>query len=263
MCSFYDDEKSLLDPSALNGSIGKTITATSVQITETTVAFDALADNESALLAKETELSALSEKHTALQKKVAELKEIQATVSEAVIDALKKENETLEDAIKKGKKKKESVDDENKRLRKLLSDVETANTEVDGEQRQIKTNIISIIDKNYDQIEAIYSGSGKSLEEIKADIQRFISEFEALDSSVAEYAKTRAFYESWLGENSTIISSMRKYGLESIPQLTDAINSAKANAEYELKAYDSIIKRVVDKEEAAREAIERKQNKIV
>lgn len=263
VCSFYDGSKSYLDPAALNGSIGKTITETEGQIETTTAAFDEMTIKESDLLKKEEELRALDSKYKALQTKTTELKAIYETVSDAVITAIEKENEQMEADIKKGKKRKESVDDENKKLRKLLSEVEKANTEVDDEQRRIKTNITAIIEKHHDEIEAIYTGSSKSLDEIKADIERYIREFETLDATVLEFAQTRAFYELWLGENSTIVETMRKYGLESIGQLADAINAAKANAEYELKAYDTVVKKIVTAEETAREAIEKKQNKIV
>ena len=263
VCSFYDGSKSYLDPAALNGSIGKTITETEGQIEATTAAFDEMSTKEADLLAKEDELRAIDAKYKVLQDKTTELRAIHETVSEEVISAIEKENEQLEADIKKGKKRKETVADENKKLRKLLSEVEEANTEVDDEQRRIKTNVTAIIEKHHDEIQAIYMGSSKSLDEIKADIERYIREFESLDAAVLEYAKTRAFYETWLGENSTIIETMRKYGLESIGQLADAISNAKANAEYELKAYDTVVKKIVTAEETAREAIERKQNKIV
>lgn len=263
VCSFYDGSKSYLDPAALNGSIGKTITETEGQIEATTAAFDEMSTKEADLLAKEDELRAIDAKHKDLQGKTTELRAIHETVSEEVISAIEKENEQLEADIMKGKKRKETVADENKKLRKLLSEVEEANTEVDDEQHRIKTNVIAIIEKHHDEIQAIYMGSSKSLDEIKADIERYIREFESLDAAVLEYAKTRAFYETWLGENSTIIETMRKYGLESIGQLADAISNAKANAEYELKAYDTVVKKIVTAEETAREAIERKQNKIV
>lgn len=263
VCSFYDGSKPCLDPAALNGSIGKTITETAVQIQATTTAFDEMTIKEADLLKNEEELRALDSKYKALQAKSAELKAIHETVSDAVISSIEKENEQMEADIKKGKKRKETVADENKKLRKLLSEVEEANTEVDDEQRRIKTNITAIIEKHHDEIEAIYTGSSKSLDEIKADIERYIREFETLDAAVLEFAHTRAFYELWLGENSTIVETMRKYGLESIGQLADAINSAKANAEYELKAYDTVVKKIVTAEETAREAIEKKQNKIV
>lgn len=263
VCSFYDGSKPYLDPAALNGSIGKTITQTAEQIEATTAAFDEMTIKEADLLKKEEELRALDSKHKSLQSKATELKAIYETVSDAVISAIEKENEQMEADIKKGKKRKETVSDENKKLRKLLSGVEEANTEVDDEQRRIKTNITAIIAKHHDEIEAIYMGSSKSLDEIKADIERYIREFETLDAAVLEYAKTRAFYEMWLDENSTIIETMRKYGLESIGQLAEAINNARANAEYELKAYDTIVKKVVTSEEAAREAIAKKQNKVV
>lgn len=261
ICSFYDSCKYYLDPAAMIGSIGKTITETEGQIKATTAAFDEMSTKEADLLAKEDELRANDAKYKVLKDKTTELRAIHETVSEDVISAIEKENEQLEADIKKGKKHKEAVADENKKLRKLLSEVEETNTEVDNEQSKIKMNIIDIIQKNYDEIQAIFMGRRESLDAIKADIERSIREFESLDSAVLEYEETRTFYEMWLGENSTIIENMRKYGLESIGQLTDAINSAKENAKYELNAYDTVVKKVLMEEEAIREVLKRKQNK--
>ncbi|MBQ9940006.1 MAG: hypothetical protein IJO74_00490 [Clostridia bacterium] len=263
VCAFYNDGKSYLDPAALDGSIGKTIAETSGQIVETTTAFDELAIKEDDLLAKEDELKAIETKYTALCAKTKELRALAETVSDSSISAVENENEQLEAEIAKGRKRKETVDEKNSTLRKVLSEVEKTNTEVDSEQRRIKSNITSIIDNHHDEIQALYSESNKSLDEIKSDIERYIRDFEALDSSVVEYTETKAFYETWLGENSSIIETMRRYGLESIAQLTDAINNAKASAEYELKAYDAIVKKIITAEETAREAIEKKQNRLI
>lgn len=69
VCSFYDGSKSYLDPAALNGSIGKTITETEGQIEATTAAFDEMSTKEADLLAKEDELRAIDAKHKDLQGK--------------------------------------------------------------------------------------------------------------------------------------------------------------------------------------------------
>lgn len=263
VCSFYEEGKPYLDPAALNGSIGKTLSATEEQIDATTAAFDEMSVKEADLLKKEDELRVLDSKYKALQDKSAELRAIYETVSEVLIADIERDNQQMEVEIENGKKRKEIVAAENKKLRTLLSEVEAANTEVDEEKRIIETNIVAIIEKHHDDIEAIFTGSNKTLDEIKADIERYVRDFGVLDAAVLEYANTRAFYEMWLGENSTIIDTMRKYGLESIGQLASAINSAKANAEYELSAYDTIVKKVIVAEEAARDAIKKKQNKIV
>ena len=112
VCSFYDGSKPCLDPAALNGSIGKTITETAVQIEATTTAFDEMTIKEAELLKKEEELRALDTKYKALQAKIAELKAIHDTVSDAVISSIEKENEQMEADIKKDKKRKETVADE-------------------------------------------------------------------------------------------------------------------------------------------------------
>lgn len=263
VCSFYNGSKLYLDPAAINGSIGKTIFETEEKIESTTAAFDKMSTKEAYLLEKEDELRAVDVKYKILKDKSTELRTIYENVSENVISSIEKENKQLEANIKEHKKYKENIDNENKKLRKLLSEVEEANTEINNEQHKIKSNIIAIIEKQYDEIRSIYMNSCKSLDKIKADIEKYISDFENLDMAILEHTKLKAFYETWLGENSAIIEIMRKDGLENINQITDAINNVKANIEHELKAYDMIIKKIVITEEAAREAIERKQNKVV
>ena len=66
-----------------------------------------------------------------------------------------------------------------------------------------------------------------------------------------------------LGEDSAIIATMKVYGVTTVGELLDSVEKLKANIRQDLKALDVIIKKVVDQEAHVREAVLRKQNKIV
>ena len=263
VCLFYEAGQSFLDPSARNGSIGKTITETESQIKETTAAFEEMEAKEAELLAKEDELRTLNTQYQSLQNETAELKAIYDTVSESVVTAIAEENEQLKAEIEQVRKQKEKVAGENDKLHDLLSEIEKARTAIDIEQRMIITDIIDVIEKHHDEIEYICAENHKSLDQITADIERYINEFKILDTAILEYSETKAFYEAWLGENSKIIEAVHRYGLESIGQLNGTISKAKDDAEIALKSYDTAVRRIITMEENARIAIEKKQNKVV
>ena len=96
-----------------------------------------------------------------------------------------------------------------------------------------------------------------------AEIQRYKEQFNQLDSIMAGYADEIAFWEAHLGENSAIIAKMKAYGVSSVGELLSSIEKLKTNIRQDLKALDVVIKKVVDQGTQAREAVLRKQNKIV
>lgn len=96
-----------------------------------------------------------------------------------------------------------------------------------------------------------------------AEIQRYKEQFDQLDTIITGYAGEIAFWEAHLGENSTIIAKMKAYGVTSIGELLASIEKLKADIRHDLKALDVVIKKVIDQETQIRDAVLRKQNKIV
>lgn len=96
-----------------------------------------------------------------------------------------------------------------------------------------------------------------------AEIQRYKEQFDQLDAIIAGYADEIAFWEAHLGEDSAIIAKMKVYGVTTVGELLDSVEKLKVNIRQDLKALDVIIKKVVDQEAHVREAVLRKQNKIV
>ena len=96
-----------------------------------------------------------------------------------------------------------------------------------------------------------------------AEIQRYKEQFDQLDAVVTGYADEIAFWEAHLGEDSAIIEKMKVYGVASIDGLLSSIETLKSNIQQDLRALDVVIKKVVEQEAQVRDAVLRKQNKIV
>ena len=77
------------------------------------------------------------------------------------------------------------------------------------------------------------------------------------------YAEEVAFWEAHLGEDSEIVRCMSVYGVSSLQDLLTSINKLRNSIQYDLKALDAVIGKVVKAEETAKDAILKKQNKMV
>ena len=96
-----------------------------------------------------------------------------------------------------------------------------------------------------------------------AEIQKYKDQFEQLDAIMAGYAEEVAFWEAHLGEDSEIVRCMSVYGISSLQDLLDNINKLRDGIQYDLKALDAVIGKVIKAEETAKDVIQKKQNKIV
>lgn len=96
-----------------------------------------------------------------------------------------------------------------------------------------------------------------------AEIQKYKDLFKQLDAIMVSYAEEVAFWEAHLGENSEIVRCMSVYGVTSLQDLLTNINKLRDSIKYDLKALDTVIGKVVRAEETARDAILKKQNKMV
>lgn len=96
-----------------------------------------------------------------------------------------------------------------------------------------------------------------------AEIQKFRDQYATLDAVISGYRDEIAFWEAHLGEDSAIISKMKVYGVDSLENLLSSIEKLKDSIGRDLKALDVIIRKIVDQEAQVRDAILRKQNKMV
>ena len=97
----------------------------------------------------------------------------------------------------------------------------------------------------------------------ESEIQRYKDQFEQLEATMTGYSEEIAFWEAHLGENSMIIENMKVYGVASVAALLENVEKLKSNIKQDLKALDIVIKKVIDQEERVRNAVLRKQNKVV
>lgn len=96
-----------------------------------------------------------------------------------------------------------------------------------------------------------------------AEVQHYKEQFDKLDAVITGYADEIVFWGAHLGENSAIIEKMKIYGVASMDGLLSSIEKLKSNIQQDLKALDVVIKKIVDQEMQVRDAVLRKQNKIV
>lgn len=136
---------------------------------------------------------------------------------------------------------------------------------------------LQVLEKNLFEKEAELSALEKELDawkqkaahlrDIEAntvdEIQQYQKQFQQLDATVSQYAEELAFWEAHLGEDCAIVEKMRVYGVASVSELINSIEKLKANIRQDLSALDVVIKKVVEQEAQVREAVLRKQNKMV
>lgn len=126
-----------------------------------------------------------------------------------------------------------------------------------------KEGELSALEKELAELEQKAAHLHETESNAAAEIQRYKEQFEQLDAIMAGYAEEIAFWEAHLGEDSAIIAKMKAYGVSSIGDLLSNIENLKTNIQQDLKALDLIIKKVVDQEAIVKDAVLRKQNKIV
>ncbi len=96
-----------------------------------------------------------------------------------------------------------------------------------------------------------------------SEIQQQKVLFAQLDEVVTGYAEEAEFWENHLGENSKIVRAMSSYGISSAKNLMARIDELRKNVQSNLSALDEVIGKIVKAEENTRDAVLKKQNKIV
>lgn len=96
-----------------------------------------------------------------------------------------------------------------------------------------------------------------------AEIQKYKNQFEQIDAIMTGYAEEIAFWEAHLGENSEIVRCMSVYGVSSLQDILSNINELRENIQYDLKALDTVIGKIINAEQSMRNAVLKKQNKLI
>lgn len=95
------------------------------------------------------------------------------------------------------------------------------------------------------------------------EVECYEEAYKKLEKAIKEYDDEVSFWEAHLGENSRITNKMKAYGVPSIGNLLDSIEKIKENIQFDLKALDTLIKKIMEDERQIREEVLKKQNKIV
>lgn len=261
--SFYEQNKDKLDPVALNGKMGQKLDETTQEITIISNNLKELSENEKTLLSKEEELKILESEYKTLHEKVISLKEIRDTMTPAVLEGMKDEIDALENQIKKsskehGKLKKElqELDGEYKEIYEQLSNLSS-------EKDEKCNQLIALIKEHYDTLKLLFDTEKMSIDDMLSRIEAYKETYNRMGTAVRETSETLSMYELQIGENSSIMESMKKYGVKSLASVLDDIECIKQTIEEDLKAYDLLLKKVLIGEENIRKEIERRQGKHV
>lgn len=261
--SFYEQNKDKLDPVALNGKMGQKLDETTQEITIISKSLKELSENEKTLLSKEEELRILESEYKTLNEKVISLKTIRDTMTPTVLASMREEIESLESQIKKsskehGKLKKElqSLDGEYKEICEQLSNLSSAKEEKCSQ-------LIALIKEHYETLKILFDAEQMSIDEMLSKIETYKETYNRMETAVRETSEILAMYELQIGENSSIMESMKKYGVKSLDSVLDDVERIKQTIEEDLKAYDLLLQKVLIGEENIRKEIERRQGKHV
>ena len=126
-----------------------------------------------------------------------------------------------------------------------------------------KEGELAALEKELEELKQKAAHLHETEDNAAAKIQSYKVQFEQLDAVMAGYADEIAFWEAHLGEDSAIIVKMKAYGVFSIGDILSSVEKLKANIRQDLRALDMVIKKVVDQEAQIKEAVLRKQNKLV
>ena len=261
--SFYEHNKDKLDPVALNGKMGQKLDETTQEITIVSNNLKELSENEKTLLSKEEELKVLESEYKTLNEKVISLKAIRDTMTPAVLVGMKEEIESLESQIKKsskehGKLKKEiqALDGEYKEIDEQLSNLSS-------EKDEKCNQLIALIKEHYDTLKLLFNTEKMSIDDMLSKIEAYKETYNRMETAVRETSEILSMYELQLGENSSILESMKKYGVKSLDSVLEDIECIKQTIEEDLKAYDLLLQKVLIGEENIRKEVERRQGKHV
>lgn len=182
------------------------------------------------------------------------------SLGEAVTSFYESEKEYLDPAARNGAigQKIASVTDKVGETSEELKKLQEAEKELLEKENQL-VNLEKELSDWKDKVSHLRSVDANA----EKEILNYKEAFEKLDESIKTYGEELEFWEVHLGENSEIVSKMKKYGVQSLNSLISTIDKIKDNIRHDLKALDIVIKKIVEQEQLIREDVLRKQNKVI
>lgn len=261
--TFFDKHKGILDPKAMAGSLGSKLIETTESANQIRSSLKEMMEKESELLSEEAKYNDIKKEYDDLSQKVLNLKTTRDTMTPEILDKMKSDISKYEDEIKKNSKVRakleKELDEKTTEFKKIQNELET----IAGNDATSGNEILKIIDKYVDTLRLLYEKNNLSIDVIISKIREYEHLYEKLDSVTKEQTIILAEYEAVLGENSLIVNSMKKYGVQSISDVIDDIERIKQTIASEIEAYNFILQKVINQEKSIKETIERRQGKNV
>lgn len=258
---FFNSKKNILDPSALSGTIGRKLAAVATEIQSVKSALTAITLNESELIKRESELSDIKKEYQELADKVTELRAIRDTMTPEILAQMRIDIDTYETEITKSKIEFDRLRQELSRLSDEMSEINKALGNAAEEKDALGEEIIEIISNHYETLKLLFEAHNMDADKIAQCIREYQATYSRLEVETAQNAETLSAYEAYLGENSKIVESMKKYGVKSLNAVLDDISRIKKTIDDDLAAYDLILQKVIIHEEEIRKGIERRQGR--
>lgn len=260
---FFEANKMTLDPAALAGSIGKKLSSVSEEIATTKSNLETIQTTEKELLEKEDALSKIKNEYETLSNKIAELKAIRDTMTPAILEQMRSDIETYEKEIKRSGKEYDKLSKELKSLTDEMTEISASLERASSDKERLGEEIIDIINKHYETLHLLFNAHNMDADKVVAQIREYQEIYARMENEVAQNAETLSAYEAYLGENSKIVESMKKYGVKSLESALEDISRIKKTIDEDLSAYDLILQKILLHEEDIKKELERRQGKMV
>lgn len=260
---FFESNRELLDPAALSGSIGKKLEIATSEIASTKRSLETIKTTEKLLLENEEELLSLKKTYKELDAKISELKAVKDMMSPEIIEKMKSDVELYKIEVQKLEAEYKQIEGELKDLSEELSDIKTSVSNAHEDKMHLSNEMIAIISKHYKTLKMLFENHNKDVDELIASIKEYQDAYNSMENELSTYTDTLSIYEEYLGENSKIVESMKKYGVKSLNSALDDITRIKNTIDSDLAAYDLIIQKILIHEEDIRKELSRRQGKMI
>ncbi len=261
VCKFFESAKAYYNPEIMQDKIANKLSENIAEIENVSTMIENIEKTEAELFAAKKKLEELQAKYDELKALAERLRKTQETVNKQVIKDLEIENKEIRREIDEDSKAIEKIKSAIAKDQKTLANVKGIYTQKSFEQDSIESNIIEIIDSNYEEIKEIFEQRNRILSQITDEIADMQRQYSALSEHIKNSRETLMGYQMHLGENSEIVSAMKHNGIETVKEYNEGIDSVKQSIEDNLKRYDNMIKAVIDAEEKMRDDIRNLQNK--
>jgi len=260
-CDFYEASKEHLDPTALQGEIGRKLENAKNEVNRVNALIEAIERDSVDLLEQENELIKKNAEYNKIQQKISELQEIYEIATDERIQSLKIEEEQLSSHIKQNKKEAANLESTIKEYKMDLVALQESSVRLHSKQKTIEENIIATIQQKHDKLHDIYTRRSHDLEHITSEIERYKTLYSNLSDDLSKAEETHRIYALHLGENSDITRKLQEHGISSVESLLVEVQKLESSIKTEISRFDHMLRDVILQKEKMKEEIETMQGK--